>query len=71
MGTHSVVVLLTALVRSVIRRLPNSLCPAGKNPWQDTDIGLSNVREREIQRGECLLLGTFKTYASLWEGGTR
>jgi hypothetical protein len=23
-------------VESVIRRPPNSLCPAGKNPWQDT-----------------------------------
>jgi hypothetical protein len=26
---------LTVLVQSVIRRLPNSLCPTGRNPWQD------------------------------------
>jgi hypothetical protein len=29
------IILLTVLVQSVIRRLPNSLYPTGKNPWQD------------------------------------
>jgi hypothetical protein len=27
--------LLTAMVQSVIKRFPNSLCPMWENPWQD------------------------------------
>jgi hypothetical protein len=29
---------LMVLVQCVIRRLPNSLCPVWKNPWQDMGV---------------------------------
>jgi hypothetical protein len=43
-------VLLTALVWSVIRRLPNS-CPVWKNPWQDHGYkwSLLKIRERKYK----------------------
>jgi hypothetical protein len=66
-------------VQSVMRRLPN----AWKNPWQDLGYTWSLFKVREgrhkgehggdqVESGgqESVLpfLGTFKTYACLWEG---
>jgi hypothetical protein len=36
--------LVMAMVQSVIRRLPNSLCPAWKNPWQDTWVQMEFIK---------------------------
>jgi hypothetical protein len=42
-----VVFVLMAMVWSVISRLPNSLCPLGKNPWQDTWVKWSLFKVRK------------------------
>jgi hypothetical protein len=72
------------MMQSVIRRLPNSLCPARKKPWQVTrgcKQTLLKVREGNYKREHggprwkleaeiaCFsFLGAFKTNADLWEG---
>jgi hypothetical protein len=35
-GENAVKVSVASGVVSVIRKLPNTLCPVWKNPWQDT-----------------------------------
>jgi hypothetical protein len=47
---YSVLVLM-AMVQSVIRRIPNSLCSTWRNPWQDTcKCSLLKVREGNCKR---------------------
>jgi hypothetical protein len=71
--------MITALVQSVIRRLPNSLCPTRKN--HGCKRSLLKVREgkykREHGRYRWSLMaakvhfpypGAFKIYPNLWEG---
>jgi hypothetical protein len=45
------VAVLTELVESVIRTLPNS-CPAGKNPWQDTWVLMVRKGKYKREHGE-------------------
>jgi hypothetical protein len=75
--------MLMVLVQSIIRRLPNSLYPGGKNPLQQHRCKCSLLKVRKGKyKGEyggprwSLLaksvffhsLGVFKTYKNLWEG---
>jgi hypothetical protein len=68
-------------MESVIRRLPNSLCPPGKNPSQYMwyKWSLLKVRERKYKREygrvqvesegrDFSSPGALKIYAGLWEG---